>query len=332
MTYATLCQVCERDADSGVGMTFHGVSSVITIVFILGVLNLCLGFTLAAFAEQASAGLVALLATGHDGAQPQSPSDAEPAASTLVPTPPDDAQSLPRKWRRTLIENRINAQSAIGALLWTFKLELSILREQLVRLENQLKKTGNVAMVLGNWRAHHQEWVASLDEFAKVLTDVKDDSAHDGITASLQEFLQDHQFDVQQMATSLTLISCAKGKDTNTAATDSSATLGKQLAEQIHEFHSIRDRVDELLTTYLRENGRLDDVDESLQTEGATDVYNRIGLEVFHQQWRDADPKSEQPACCILIDIDRFSQQNARFGNKIGDDIIAAFGGLLMSQ
>ena len=328
-------RICTRKTDPGVWKDPPRASNVITAVFILGVLNLCLGFVLTAYAEQASARLVALLTAGHKAPQPQLPGDTRPAAPTLAPKEPEaslhEARSLPSNWRRVLRENRIKVESATEALLWTFKLELSTLREQLVQLENQLEKTGHVAMVLGSWRGHHQEWITCLDEFAKVLTSANDDFSHDDIDASLRDLLQDHQFDVQQTETSLNLISDVNGKETQTGSTNNSGAIGRQLSEQIHEFHTIRDRVDKFLATFLRENGRLDDVDESQQIEGATEIYNRIGFEVICQQWRNADPKGEQPACCLLVDIDRFSQKNEKFGNKTGDIIIAAFGDLLRS-
>jgi len=65
--------------------------------------------------------------------------------------------------------------------------------------------------------------------------------------------------------------------------------------------------------------------------EDSTAIYNRLGCEVIYKRWRVADPTGAQPACGLLIDIDRFSQENEKYGNRIGDIIIASFGGLLTS-
>ncbi|MDP6716998.1 MAG: hypothetical protein QGF59_00025, partial [Pirellulaceae bacterium] len=77
-------RICTRKTDPGVWKDPPRASNVITAVFILGVLNLCLGFVLTAYAEQASARLVALLTAGHKAPQPQLPGDTRPAAPTLA--------------------------------------------------------------------------------------------------------------------------------------------------------------------------------------------------------------------------------------------------------
>jgi diguanylate cyclase (GGDEF)-like protein len=298
-------------------------------------MNLCLGFVLASYAEQASTRLVAMLTTDRSG-RGKLPSNTEPAKPVPVATTASapssfEAQTLPRNWRHLLTENRVKVLSATEALLWSLKFELTKFREQLGQLENQLKKTDNVVMVLGGWRARHQEWGANLSEFAKVLNNGKDDSAHDAVAASLKDILQDHRFDVELTAKSLKMISDANEKHTSSPSTNNTGPLRRQLAEQIQEFHTLRDRVDDCLATYLRENDRLDDVDESLQVEGTSEIYNRVGFEIIYKQWQDAHPQGEKPACCLLVDIDRFTQENEKYGNKIGDIIIASFGGLLKS-
>jgi diguanylate cyclase (GGDEF)-like protein len=308
-------------------------------------MNLGLGFLVAAYAEQASTRLVAILATNHSTRRHKLPKNIEPAAAppvdgdsaapSLVETEPDassfDPQSLPRNWRHVLAESRVKVQSPIEGLLWTFKLELVTFREKLVQLENQLKKTSNIVMVLGGWRARHQEWASLLGEFAKTLNNGKSDSAQDEIEVALKNLLQDHRFDVEQTAKSLKLISDANEKHTSSPSTNNTVPLRRQLSEQIQEFHSIRDRIDDFLATFLRENDRFDDIDEALQIEGPTEIYNRLGFEVIYKRWRGDNPNGEQPACCLLIDIDRFSQENEKYGNKTGDVIIASFGGLLKS-
>lgn len=313
----------------------------ITIVFILAVLNLCLGFLLVASVEPISKRLVAFLTAGEAAlpteSLPAPQTDTRPSAAPepAAPTTPFDPQSLPRAWRDQLGEQRIQPASALEALLWMLKLRLAALREKLVHLECQLNGDENEAahshlQVLNNWRASQQEWIVYLGQFAQELTGLQDQPTDPELAAALKDLLQDHQFDAQQTATSLKILSDSAASHAAGGASNISG-LRSQLSEQIDELHLVRDRNDDLLATLLRETGRLGETPEQLHIEGAAQIYNRIGFEVVLQEWRDANPRGERPVSCLLVDIDRFSQKNERFGNKTGDIVIAAFGGLLKS-
>lgn len=103
----------------------------------------------------------------------------------------------------------------------------------------------------------------------------------------------------------------------------------ERLAQLIDLTHTLRDRLNDLLATMLRIEGGLDGVNTQLQHDHATGLPNRIGLElVFHDWWRD-DPTRERQLSAALIDADRFARVNQRLGTRVGDYTIGALARLL---
>ena len=312
----------------------------ITTVLILGLLNLLLGFLMAAYAEQATARLVAWCALDTAGGLPTLPQNdevdvASPSPATPAHDQPFDIQSLPRDWQQLLQRKQVVPQSTVEGLLWTARFELATLRSQLIGWESQLididqHDPGEYAKLLGGWQKCHQKWDHLLSQFATRL-ESDQDQTQPAIASSLRDLLSDHQFDAHQTATALTLLADSNGTDSTDAAARSAGTLRRHLSEQIDGLHLMRDRIDEILGTLLRTTGGLEAIDGTLQIENTSEVYNRIGFELIFQQWLAANPNAAQPVCCLLVDIDRFAQKNERFGNEIGDVILAAFGGLLKS-
>jgi diguanylate cyclase (GGDEF)-like protein len=95
--------------------------------------------------------------------------------------------------------------------------------------------------------------------------------------------------------------------------------------------NSFRDRVDAMLATFLREEGRLHALPEHELNDPACETLNRLGLESLFAERLGNDPQSVPLISAMLLDIDRVSKLNQQWGPSAGDKTIAAFGRWLKS-
>ena len=98
----------------------------------------------------------------------------------------------------------------------------------------------------------------------------------------------------------------------------------ESIGQLVDQAHLLRDRLNDLLATVLRDAGNLAEVTTELQLDRVTGLLNRIGAELLFDDWWRADPDRTRHLSAALIDIDRLGRVNQRLGTRVGDQTVCA--------
>ena len=255
-------------------------------------------------------------------------------AAADQPAPPPVAgyklEELPRRWLDTLGAEGITPGSFLEAASHVMRLEVSQYREQLLAAENRVRSAlaatddGALRQLCDDLSQVNQEWLARQTEAAGVLKHgTGADGDHDRAAADLEQVLHDQAAVIKESDAAIAAMHYRTEIDTGCKR------VFERLFQLVDQAHALRDRLNDLLATLLRESGGLASVSTKLQQDHATGLANRIGVEVvFHDWWRD-DPQRERQLSAAVIDIDRFARVNQRLGTRVGDHTITALARLL---
>ena len=284
----------------------------VTAVFVLGILNLCLGIALAVAVER-----VALLHLPNVHALLRSPwvprngsaqaSLADPSAQDSPPADESPRRQMLAGWAAILDEERITTSSPLDNLLWVTKLQTQRMRSRAISFGPKPATPEDVAGL----RSVVTEWNDMLSEWLGLATEYKDESLDIG--KRFEECLLDQAFELR--AVSEALASDAEGSD--------------RLLSLIDAANVLRDTVDELLVARRNELGQSGDLPERFKTFGAQGTLTRLGIEELFVKWWEDDPERLRLVSLVLVDLDRFAKLNKAAGPGAGDVAIEGFAGIL---
>jgi len=237
---------------------------------------------------------------------------------------------LPPDWLAQLAVEGIVAQSFVEATAHVLRLEVGRYREQLIVAECRTRSSAAEADKLAlrsladELRYLNQDWLDKQTAAADMLTQrVGRLGDHEQAASALEQVLLDQAAQIRTACGTLQSIDPALDAD----------GAGKQLLEQIASLvfhaHSLRDRIIDLLATLIRDSQALETYGATIQSDPATGLPNRIGLESLLTAWWREDAQRTRILSAILIDIDRFGRINQRFGTRTGDRAIAAIARLI---
>jgi len=329
---------------------------VVVFAFTVGLLNLGLGFLLAValtepfpwsrFRPAWVGNLPRIKLPWPARRQPPAPAETpkpdaspNPVQSTLdeaeiIPPPPPPVgyklEELPRRWLDTLGAEGITPGSFLEAASHVMRLEVSQYREQLITAENRVRASlaaadeASLQQLCDDLVQFNQDWLAMQTEAGAVLkqgTGAHGD--HERAAADLEQVLHDQAALIKDCDTTIAALHYRTEIETGCKR------VFERLFQLMDQAHALRDRLNDLLATLLRESAGLASVTTGLQLDHATGLPNRIGVElVFHDWWRD-DPQRQRQLSAAVIDIDRFARVNQRLGTRIGDHTVTALARLL---
>jgi diguanylate cyclase len=327
---------------------------VVAFVFVIGLLNLGLGFLVAvALTEpppwsrfrpawldklprikipwparrQALAARTTALPELASGTAPSRETESEPAPHKPVGY---KLEELPCRWIEALGAEGIIPGSFLEAASHVMRLEVSQYREQLITAENRARASlaaadADALKVLCDDLAHfNQDWLTKQTEAASVLKrGAGGHGNYEKAAADLEQVLHDQAALIKECGETIAALHFRTEIDTGCKR------IFERLFQLVDQAHALRDRLNDLLATVLRDTGGLAGVTSELQLDHATGLANRIGVElVFHDWWRD-DPQRQRQASAAVIDIDRFARVNQRLGTRVGDHTLTALAQLL---
>jgi len=280
-----------------------GEAVVITAVFIIGLLNIGMGFAIGFLLEKRIA-TSAVLAPAPAPLARSAPSARPASAAMNASRDPDDKLAI----------IGIDSDSPLEKLLWTVKLDAGQFREELVSVDRNLR----ASVEIGDVSQRHGEllcnWQRTLETFAAAVTE--EPSTGDSCWGELEELLLDQSHDFKELGDKLSG-EHAEGSE-------------ELLAIAIDRTNFLRDRIDRLIGDLLRQTERLEAIPEQLQRYPGTAGLSRLGLEVLFDQWWRDDPEHVRLVSGVLLDLDRFSLVNRHVGTAIADQILLRFVELLL--
>jgi diguanylate cyclase len=239
-------------------------------------------------------------------------------------------EELPRRWLETLAGEGISPGSLLEATAQVMRLEVGPYRVQLMTVENRCRAAlaeadaDALKQLCIDLVAINRDWLDRQMEAAELIKERS--GAHgdyEQVAMDLEQALHDQAATIKDCE--VTVDSLHHRTEIETGCKRVFESLG-QLVDQAH---LLRDRLNDLLATVLRDAGNLAEVTTELQLDQVTGLLNRIGAELLFDDWWRADPDRTRQLSAALIDIDRLGRVNQRLGTRVGDQTIAALARLL---
>ncbi len=258
---------------------------------------------------------------------------AKPAATSkeIKVEAPEVSEDIPEDWFELLEDAGAGeTKSFIEASVQVLRLEVGRYRDELIavdaRVRECLAEPGKEAIsnILEDLRVSNQEWLERQAEAAGYLSDRQGTlGSFSKMGALLEDILLEQQAQIETTCSNIDVL------DFSTDESAGCKRLILEICKLLDMAHILRDRMHESLMSIMVSEGRLESLDKKLQIDSLTGLINRTGLETtFCQWWRD-DPNRKRQLSLILVDIDRFSKINERYGALNGDLLIGGFGKLI---
>jgi diguanylate cyclase len=239
-------------------------------------------------------------------------------------------EELPRRWLETLAAEGITPGSLLEATAQVMRLEVGPYRSQVITIENRCR----AALAAADAEALKQlctdlvlinrDWLDRQTEAAELIKD------RSGSHGDYEEAATDLEQSLHDQAA--TIKSCEVTVDSlhhRTEIETGCKRVFESIGQLVDQAHLLRDRLNDLLATVLRDAGSLAEVTTELQLDQVTGLLNRIGAELLFDDWWRADPGRTRHLSAALIDIDRLGRINQRLGTRVGDRTITALARLL---
>jgi diguanylate cyclase (GGDEF)-like protein len=311
---------------------------VVSVVFVIGVVNVLLGFGLAVLLEYLQARQLAARRAPASQAPAPSPRPNTPAmpatpatpATAAAPVAKDVTSQLPGDWVETLDAEEVDVHSFVEASMQVLRLEVCRYREQLVDIEQRVRRcsqTGDTELLdrlLMELDSVNESWMVKQSKAADHLSGRRGELGEfEEAGGSLEDVLLDQAAQVETTCSNIKLL------DFQSDVGVGCRRLLTEICRLTDLAHMLRDRMHDSLLTIMRAEDRIEEIDPALHVDPLTQLLSRAGLEmVFHGWWQDARSR-DRTASVVLVDVDRLDKLNERLGTALGDRVLAAVGTLL---
>ena len=117
----------------------------------------------------------------------------------------------------------------------------------------------------------------------------------------------------------------------NTSSTSSTADLKREVLSTVVAVAKVmeerkrmdHERVEDLGATVRKLGQELESVRKESEVDPLTRLYNRKAFDAFLARTVELSHAFEQPACLMLVDLDRFKPINYTFGHQMGDFVLS---------
>jgi diguanylate cyclase len=264
---------------------------------------------------------------------PMPMAEAPPIDLPMEPAPPAGVAGLvelPEDWLDQLAKEGIVAKTFVEASAHVLRLEVGRYREQLIvaeihtRASAETRDVEAVKRIIADLQTINRDWLDKQTAAADMLTQRSDRLGdHEKAAETLEQVLLDQAALIRSASEAL------QSLDLALETTTGCKKVLEQAAILLSHAHALRDSMLNLIATLMKAGEALDGFAPAVQRDLLTGLPNRIGLEVLLASWWAGDLERTRPLSAVLIDIDRFSRINQRFGTRAGDRTIAAISRLL---
>lgn len=286
----------------------------VTAVFLIGVVNLGLGFALALVLDRApTASLPSFDAVRKHVTRLGAGASSATAGLQAAPHNAPSNEDVP-EWAAILTEEQIDVSSPLESLLWITKLQTDRMRARLIALDKNVAPGAQVdADAL---RSIVAQWQTLLSDWTQLAAEHKAES--DEIGSTLEERLLDLAFQMQSSYGALI-----------DESDESEELVSDQLLSLIDAANATRDGTDEMLARWLVAHERLPSLPDRFKQTGEHGTLTRFGLDGLLADWWQSDPQVVRLASLVMVDVDRFSRLNEAVGPRLGDVALQSIGELL---
>lgn len=162
-----------------------------------------------------------------------------------------------------------------------------------------------------------------FDEYGQIVPKLVSTEQGGPIPEETLACLQEHTLAAEQSVKRLTILDYRGHLQ---------ATLQQALAELgrlIARLQRTRDELEAAFAQGLINSQPGGGVDEKIQHDALTGLFNRTAVEVFFEKHWGGEPRKRKPLSAALLDLDQFRQINQEHGYSVGDELLKAVAGLL---
>jgi diguanylate cyclase (GGDEF)-like protein len=311
------CQPC------GVAQGGWGANDLITVVFIIGVMNLVLGFALAVLLERQITVPLPML-------REERPAEDDVFEWPVGERPPLGAASeaLPQRWLELLEVNHVHYRTFVEALVALLSLEADRYRDELqdvevlVRTAMQRKKPEAIDDAVNVLVALNEDWLTRQEDVLRVMADNREQlQEHTELGNRLESLLLDQTTLIKQECSDLKSLDARDGDVVCKAIVNS-------IGELVNMAHQLRDSIDSAKLLILCQEERLEAADRVSLHDSETGLPNRAALELIFAKWWREDDERRRPLSAALVDLDRFGKLNNQATSRVGDLILKSLAGM----
>jgi diguanylate cyclase (GGDEF)-like protein len=289
-------------------------------VLIVGTLNLGVGFALAVYIHSGAVPGWGDLAVDMPGQAKSRFASADSSTRWLDQAPSEWAELAPQIGKCPTL-----AEAIAHVLRWL----ICEYRDQLIAVDVRLREAMNESdsQALGEVRSALLKraalWRLRLSDMAQRIAGSQPSAEKSPLGDRLQQLLDEQ---IEQLSAADEEIN---GLDLDADPMFASDELLGSMIGLFRQVHVFRDALIEAATSAAIEDGRIEKMDRRLQVDGMTGLCNQTGLRARVHEWRRDHPSSERPLSLIALDVDHFTDLNARYGPRAADRIAAAIARLL---
>lgn len=284
----------------------------IIVTFVVGALNLILGFTLAVqlgvgprTLEEAWA---ALLGRSPDRAARDAAINA--LIETLAADPQEAAPVAPPP------------ETQLYDLVVEFQPELLKNEANLIQVDSDLRATESLTTesLAAHAEALQAKCEAYLADLGKTLEQLQSQIPRLGTLKPLGQQIE--QALVEQSSRFDAAVHSLTQRDPAEEPAAVAERLTQETVSLLSVIHRFRDYLATAFLAILRHDPRLRKVEDRQKMDPLTKTPNRIGMELQLQEWWEQNRFRDRENCAILVDFDRFENINLQFGAAAGKHVL----------
>ncbi len=296
----------------------------ITVVFVIAMMNLVFGFGLAVLLEHQI--VVPYPRFHRDTRRP----DVVFELPVTQPVPQAEIRaSMPSRWLDLLEANDVQFSTFVEASVEILKLEVDSYRDDLLDIEDlvrsaiQKNKPEAIHDALQVLVALNEEWVERQSDAIRAMAESRDKlGQYAAIGSQLESMLLDQ--------TSLVQTQCRKLLSVDVSDSDAASTaIIAGIGHLVCMAHGLRDAIRNATLLIICSEGRLESTDRRFCQDAMTGLQNRMGVELLFKNWWREDQQRRRLASVALIDVDRFGELNNQASTRVGDRMLRAIGDYL---
>lgn len=304
----------------------------VTLVFVIGTLNIALGFALALGLER---GLVLYVPTWGAGSVPPDATRGLVAARAEEDAPPGqkpdgEGEEEPPGAARApgaAAGESAQAEESLGALQRDVHRHI----DTLLHLEDQIRgalddpQPAAVHTCAEQLVAAGEEWLARQCAMVRTMADTREQwGPHADVERRLERMLLDQTPALESSGRALATLD-------PTDDVDAVARLLQDVIQRLRDAHQLRDGVQEALASLALREARAEPLNLSAHVDPLTRLPNGVGLALLCRAWSRAAADSH-PRPLALLDLDDFGRANQLLGTRAADELLQAVAELLQRE
>ena len=314
----------------------------VSLVFVIGILNLVLGFALAIALEKS---FVIYLPTLRSRITPapliSTPPISTPTISTQLPAPvepvnqePSAAEpvSVPDAWAKALEAANAEFRTFVEASAHVLRLELGAYREDLLDIEDLIRSgiaknnPDSIRDAVQELVTLNDEWVSRQVDAMQVMSERQEAAGlHTELGIGLESLLRSQSTSIQDTCARIASVDLANDEE-------GSGKIIEDLGHLVRLAHELRDAIQAATVDIVLQEGRLDSVDRSQFTDTLTGLKNQFALEKQLRKWWQDDSRRQRALSVALLDVDNLGKLNEFASTRVADRICRALVGVIRHQ